>query len=46
MALFHEGDDTAEAIDELHNLGISDSKIVVITGVPYPEGALGGIKSG
>lgn len=41
MALFHEGTDTAEAIDELHDLGISDNKIVVITGVPYPEGALG-----
>lgn len=41
MALFHESTDTAEVIDELHNLGIPDGKIVVITGVPYPEGALG-----
>jgi len=41
MALFHESTDTAEVIDELHNLGIPDNQIVVITGVPYPEGALG-----
>jgi hypothetical protein len=41
MALFDESTDTAEVIDELHNLGIPDDKIVVITGVPYPEGALG-----
>jgi len=41
MALFHESADTAEVIDELHNLGIADNKIVVITGLPYPEGALG-----
>ncbi|HWQ83709.1 MAG TPA: quinol:electron acceptor oxidoreductase subunit ActD [Anaerolineales bacterium] len=41
MALFHESTDTAEVIDQLHNLGIPDDKIVVITGVPYPEGALG-----
>ncbi len=41
MALFHESTDTAEVIDKLHNLGIPDDKIVVITGVPYPEGALG-----
>jgi hypothetical protein len=41
MALFQESTDTAEVIDELHDLGILDNKIVVITGVPYPEGALG-----
>jgi hypothetical protein len=41
IALFHESTDTAEVIDELHNLGLPDNKIVVITGVPYPEGALG-----
>jgi hypothetical protein len=41
MALFHESTDTADVIDELHNLGLPDDKIVVITGVPYPEGALG-----
>ena len=41
IALFHESTDMAEVIDELHNLGIPDNKIVVMTGVPYPEGALG-----
>lgn len=41
IALFNESTDTAEVIDELHNLGIPDDKIVVVTGVPYPEGALG-----
>ena len=41
IALFNESTDTAEVIDELHNLGIPDHQIVVITGVPYPEGALG-----
>jgi len=41
IALFNKSADTAEVIDELHNLGIPDDKIVVITGVPYPEGALG-----
>lgn len=41
MALFHEGTDTAEAIDELHTLGIPDDNVVVVTGVPYPPGALG-----
>ena len=41
IALFHEGTQTAEAIDELHSLGIPDDKMVVMSGVPYPEGALG-----
>ncbi len=41
IALFHEGTQTAEAIDELHSLGIADDKMVVMTGVPYPERALG-----
>ncbi len=41
IALFDEAQKTAEAIDELHTLGISDDKMVVMTGVPYPEGALG-----
>ena len=41
IALFNESTDTAEVIDELHNLGIPDNQIVVVTGVPYPEGALG-----
>jgi hypothetical protein len=41
MALFRNGDDAAEAIDDLHSLGIPDEKVVVMTGVPYPKGALG-----
>lgn len=41
IALFDEGTQAAKAIDELHSLGISDDKVVVITGVPYPQGALG-----
>jgi hypothetical protein len=40
-ALFHESTDLAEVIDELHRLGIADDRIVVMTGVPYPEGSLG-----
>ncbi len=41
IALFDESSDTAKAIDELHVLGIPDDKMVVMTDVPYPEGALG-----
>jgi hypothetical protein len=41
IALFRESTQIAEAIDELHTLGISDDKMVVMTGVPYPERALG-----
>jgi len=41
IALFNETTDMAEVIDEFHDLGILDNKIVVMTGVPYPEGALG-----
>jgi hypothetical protein len=41
MALFQESTQTAEAIDALHTLGIPDDQMTVITGVPYPEGALG-----
>lgn len=41
LALFDKSTQTAEAIDELHSLGIPEDKVVVITGVPYPEGALG-----
>lgn len=41
MALFNKGEDTADAIDELHNMGIPDEKVVVMTGVPFPEGSLG-----
>ena len=41
VALFDKSTDTAKAIDELHTLGIPDDKMVVMTDVPYPEGALG-----
>jgi hypothetical protein len=41
MALFQSSADTSDAIDDLHGLGISDDKVVVMTGVPYPKGALG-----
>lgn len=41
LALFRENKDAAEVIDILHNLGIPDEKVVVMTGVPYPKGALG-----
>jgi hypothetical protein len=41
IALFEESTQTADAIDELHAVGIPDDKMVVLTGVPYPEGALG-----
>lgn len=41
VALFEKSTDTAKAIDALHILGIPDDKMVVMTDVPYPEGALG-----
>ena len=41
IALLSEATQTSEAIDDLHALGIPDSKIVVMSGVPYPERALG-----
>lgn len=41
MALFESGSNTADAIDELHKLGIPDDRVVVMTGVPYPKGSLG-----
>lgn len=44
VALFDESTATAKAIDELHSLGIPEDKMVVMTDVPYPEGALGRTK--
>jgi hypothetical protein len=41
MGLFHASTDTADAIDEMHRLGIPEADIVVMTGIPYPEQALG-----
>lgn len=41
MALFEESTPASEAIDALQELGLRDEQIVVMTGVPYPERALG-----
>lgn len=41
MGLFEESTKTAEAIDKIHLLGIHDEDIEVMTGVPYPEHAIG-----
>lgn len=41
MGLFSESTETADAIDDLYRLGIPEDDIVVMTGVPYPEQALG-----
>ncbi|MGH2605939.1 MAG: quinol:electron acceptor oxidoreductase subunit ActD [Anaerolineales bacterium] len=41
IALFDDSTQTAEAIDKLHALGIPDDRATVMTGVPYPERALG-----
>ncbi|MEE9514219.1 MAG: quinol:electron acceptor oxidoreductase subunit ActD [Anaerolineales bacterium] len=41
IALFRKPADTADAIDALLAAGVSSDQIVVMSGVPYPEGALG-----
>ncbi len=41
IGLFDEATAASEALDELHKLGIPANKMTVISGVPYPEGALG-----
>src|SRR3970040_2423648 len=41
IALFAESTKTAEAVDALHALGIPEDKVTVMTGVPYPEQAIG-----
>lgn len=41
MALFEDATIAAEAIDGLHAAGVMKDQIVVMSGVPYPEGALG-----
>jgi hypothetical protein len=40
LATFKEATKTSEAIDALYEFGIRDDQITVMTGVPYPEGAL------
>jgi hypothetical protein len=41
MGIFEEAQATADAVDALHTLGVRDDRIVIMTGVPYPERALG-----
>ena len=41
MGLFHESTDTADAIDRLYQMEIPEEDILVMTGVPFPEQALG-----
>jgi hypothetical protein len=41
LALFEDPTEVAGAIDDLHALGIPGEEMSVMTGVPYPEGALG-----
>jgi len=41
MGLFQTSTETADAIDDLHRLGIPDQDVVVMTSVPFPERALG-----
>lgn len=41
IAIFRKPAETADAIDALLEAGVEDNQIVVMSGVPYPEGALG-----
>jgi hypothetical protein len=41
MGLFRASTQTADAIDDLHRLGIPEEDVVVMTGIPFPEQALG-----
>jgi hypothetical protein len=41
MGLFRDGTKTAQVIDSLYELGMLDRQVMVMTGVPYPERALG-----
>jgi len=41
LSLFDKSTNASNAIDELHQLGISENAIEVITGMPYPEQSLG-----
>lgn len=41
IAVFRKPIDTADAIDALLEAGVASDQIVVMSGVPYPEGALG-----
>lgn len=41
IAIFRKPADTSDAIDALLDVGVSSDQIIVMSGVPYPEGALG-----
>ena len=41
LALFEDIDPAAEGIEKLHEMGVSDDQITVISGVPVPERLLG-----
>jgi len=41
IGVFRESTASAEAIDALHEAGVADDQIVVMSGVPFPEGSLG-----
>lgn len=41
MGLFRDGNETAQVIDSLYELGMLDHQVTVMTGVPYPERSLG-----
>lgn len=41
MAIFEKSTETSDAIDALLENGVEEHQIIVMTGVPFPEGALG-----
>lgn len=41
IGLFDESTETADAVDEINALDIHEGDIVIMTGMPYPEGAFG-----
>jgi hypothetical protein len=41
MAIFDRASAVADVVDSLHEVGIEDDQILIMTGVPYPERALG-----
>jgi len=41
LALFAEIDPTVNAIDRLHEMGIADEKMEIISGIPFTENVLG-----
>jgi mono/diheme cytochrome c family protein/membrane-bound metal-dependent hydrolase YbcI (DUF457 family) len=41
LGLFHEATSTSDTIDQLHEIGIADEKIVVMSSIPYSAEMLG-----